>query len=65
MRYADDDAVQQAKQKCPNSKIFVGGYSQGGEVVHYAAKHGGNFAQDVTGAVSSGLQRDPCMTTTD
>lgn len=50
-------AVQQAKQKCPNTKIFVGGYSQGCEVVHYASKHGGNFAQDVVGAVSTLLIR--------
>lgn len=32
------ELVQKAMSQCPNSKIVVSGYSQGGQLVHNAAK---------------------------
>lgn len=46
--------VQTAKKNCPNTKIAVGGYSQGGSVVHYAASKSGLSPDDVGAVVMYG-----------
>ncbi|KAK8134324.1 carbohydrate esterase family 5 protein [Apiospora sp. TS-2023a] len=47
--------VQQAMTKCPNTKVIMSGYSQGGQVVHNAAKQlPAATASKVAGAVIFG-----------
>lgn len=43
-----------ALKNCPNTKIAISGYSQGGEVVHYAVKSAGLSPVDVSSAVIFG-----------
>lgn len=50
--------VATALKNCPNTKIAISGYSQGGEVCHYAVKSGGLSADDVTAAVIYGDPED-------
>ncbi|KAF7617501.1 hypothetical protein AFLA_006422 [Aspergillus flavus NRRL3357] len=51
------ELIQQAKKQCPNTKVVVGGYSQGAMVVHNAASKVG--ADAISGAVLFG---DPFKT---
>ena len=46
--------VKQSKSQCPDSKIILSGYSQGGEVVHSAVSSSGFDASSVAGAVLFG-----------
>lgn len=46
--------AQTALKNCPNTKIAISGYSQGGEVVHYAVKSAGLSPSDVSSAVIFG-----------
>ncbi|KAK6397659.1 hypothetical protein LTR65_004907 [Meristemomyces frigidus] len=50
--------VATALKNCPNTKIAISGYSQGGEVCHYAVKSGGLSADDVSAAVIYGDPED-------
>lgn len=47
-----------ALQQCPSTKIAISGYSQGGEVCHYAVKNSGLSADDVAAAVIYGDPED-------
>lgn len=51
--------VLQAKQKCPHTKIILSGYSQGGQLVHNAARILGplGMISAVSATVTFG---DPC-----
>ncbi|KAE8334013.1 cutinase-domain-containing protein [Aspergillus sergii] len=51
------ELIQQAKKQCPNTKVVLGGYSQGAMVVHNAASKVG--ADAISGAVLFG---DPFKT---
>jgi predicted esterase len=44
--------ISQATSQCPNSKVVVSGYSQGGQLVHNAAKM---LNASAAVAVSSGM----------
>lgn len=35
---ANDLSIKQANTQCPSTKIVISGYSQGGQLVHNAAK---------------------------
>lgn len=54
------ELVAKALSQCPNTKVIVSGYSQGGMVVHNAFKNG-LAASQVSGAVLFGdpLKRSP------
>lgn len=49
--------VLQAKQKCPHTKIILSGYSQGGQLVHNAARILGplGMISAVSAAVTFGI----------
>ena len=51
---ASPSLVKQSKSQCPDSKIILSGYSQGGEAVHSAVSSSGFDASSVTGAVLFG-----------
>ena len=44
--------VQQAISQCPQSKVIISGYSQGGQLVHNAAKQ---LPSSVTGALAGAV----------
>jgi hypothetical protein len=46
--------IKQAKEKCPDTKIALGGYSQGGFVVSNAISSGGVNKDDIAAAVVYG-----------
>lgn len=46
--------ASQSVSQCPNSKIVLSGYSQGGMVVHNAATQSGFPASSIAGAVIFG-----------
>lgn len=47
--------AQQALSQCPNTKVILSGYSQGGQLVHNAAKLlPAETAQKIAGAVTFG-----------
>jgi cutinase len=48
--------VGQAQAQCPNTKVVVSGYSQGGQLVHNAAKM---LNATTAAAVSSGMNFPP------
>ena len=48
------DLANQALKNCPNTKIAISGYSQGGMVCHYAVASAGLSADDVAAAVLYG-----------
>ena len=50
--------AQKALKQCPNTKIAISGYSQGGEVCHYAVKSAGLSPDDVAAAVIYGDPED-------
>lgn len=50
--------AQQAIKNCPNTKIAISGYSQGGEVVHYAVQQAGLSPSIVSSAVIYGDPED-------
>lgn len=52
--------VQQAISQCPDTKIVMGGYSQGGQIVHQAATALGSTMSQVAAVVIFG---DPGMLT--
>jgi predicted esterase len=50
--------VGQAQTKCPNTKVVISGYSQGGQLVHNAAKI---LNATTAAAVSSGKVPPPIL----
>jgi len=48
------DDVTQALQSCPNTKVVMSGYSQGGQLVHNAAKILGSTMNKVSSVVIFG-----------
>ena len=49
--------VQQALSQCPSTKIALGGYSQGGLVVHYALNRAGLSSSSISSIVYFGDPR--------
>jgi cutinase len=47
--------IQKAKSSCPDTKIIISGYSQGGTVCHYAMGQAGTPADDVAAVVLYGM----------
>ncbi|KXL48981.1 carbohydrate esterase family 5 protein, partial [Acidomyces richmondensis BFW] len=50
--------AEKALKQCPNTKIALGGYSQGAMVAHFAVAQGGLSASDVSSAVLYGDPED-------
>lgn len=50
--------AQKALKQCPNTKIALGGYSQGAMVAHFAVAQGGLSPSDVSSAVLFGDPED-------
>lgn len=50
--------AEKALSNCPSTKVALGGYSQGGEVIHYAVKTSGLSLNDVSSAVIYGDPED-------
>ena len=49
--------VNQARKQCPSTKIALGGYSQGGLVMHYALNRGGLSSSQISAIVAFGDPR--------
>jgi len=53
------DLIQKALEKCPTTKVVISGYSQGGQIVHNAAKQ---LPEDVAAKISAAIIfGDPSM----
>lgn len=46
--------AQKALSQCPTTHVTIAGYSQGGEVCHYAVKNSGLSPSDVSSCVIYG-----------